>query len=832
MSTLVMAEYKDDSAILKPELLVLDHHSLVTLSVIGDKKDVDILIKSLFNEYGSIYKKDFETQITDYLYKLRNDSGYDYSYRITKLDNNKYHCVVKTDNESYFYDWGGEGLIPVFSRYLNNTKYLPVNNEIVERVIDNTSTEEINKMISICSVFSSHKESDNLNVYRLISLERFNDNLEKIKANEFDDSFDWDSILDISDYLVSFINPIKDKIQENIEVLYDKNKIHKNINDNIKLFDGQIPIVQGAINSLKLKDNRFVYIAARQGVGKTIIANKINHLYLKDIGKDSYVTLVVAPATTLTQWRDEINKVVDNTDVKIIRNTNEFIRFYNDTKMQVDKPTYILVGKETLKLSYKEEHGVRFVKRKIDGFIEEVAQCQDCGVLLREVVNNKVKGFLTESDFKRKKKSNIKCHECGSKLWQATYVKNKKTSVIDFIRKRNIRFDTLIEDEIHESNNFYSVIGLASRVLKRYANKSILLSGTITNGYASSIYNILFSMIPNMLKKDGVFTQSKFIEKYGTTQAVTENEFGDVSLTKIDKIRASSFREVEGINPIVFTKYLSNNFIFADLEEVRSDLPELKEHYVKIKHNPKVLASELNLSKEIAKLSTYNFGYYKVPVIQHYTNKPFSWNEVELKKDEEVYALVQPDNYVEDELLPKEKELIKICKKEKENDRKTWVYCDYVTTGSYSHGESMQERLGRILEEHGFKVFILSSNTKTIERREIIEKNKDDYDVFISNARLISVGVNLQWCPNYVFYTPSYNVNTVKQAMRRGMRINTDVDNHIYHLYYGGSVEEEIMDRFKLKLVESESIQAKFAEVDVERTASDLGNILNKKLDD
>lgn len=57
---------------------------------------------------------------------------------------------------------------------------------------------------------------------------------------------------------------------------------------------------------------------------------------------------------------------------------------------------------------------------------------------------------------------------------------------------------------------------------------------------------------------------------------------------------------------------------------------------------------------------------------------------------------------------------------------------------------------------------------------------------------------------------PSYFVNIVAQANRRGYRINSPYKNEIYHLYYKDTFEEEIMDRFQTKRLESKAIEANF----------------------
>ena len=132
------------------------------------------------------------------------------------------------------------------------------------------------------------------------------------------------------------------------------------------------------------------------------------------------------------------------------------------------------------------------------------------------------------------------------------------------------------------------------------------------------------------------------------------------------------------------------------------------------------------------------------------------------------------------------------------------------------------------------KVFLLSTSTSTYDRRDVIEKNKDEYDVFICNPRLVNVGINLVFCPTYIFYMPSYRVDVISQASRRGYRINSLLNNRVYHLYYEGTIEDEIIKRYQRKLAESNAINGKF-NIQLEddkkiRTASQFSSKLNQGL--
>ncbi|PAV30272.1 hypothetical protein CIL05_07330 [Virgibacillus profundi] len=841
----VVAERNQNVAEVSADFLVLHNSSLILGSFVDISGKIKKAFADLIQGKSSITLRDrsnifFENNIRTFDEKFK--------YKLNKHDSKNTHGVIhNVKQENYVFDWNGEGLVKSLTKYMSNKQYLPVTEDIVEKVL--AKQTEYYSIVEECDIYSTQEGLSNVGVWYVNST-AFKQSLEQVDM-EVDESFNWDEIEDISDYLVTFVDPIKEKLNKNIRVLYDENKIdEKMFEGEKKPYDGQIPLIQSGVQVLQQKDSRFVYLAAEMGVGKSFIASKINHLYHHEKGKSNYISLIVAPAITLTQWEDELRTAIaEDIDVKIIKNTNEFIRFHTQTKMNVDKPTYLLVGKETFKLSYKVRHGVIPVKRTmtiqekteygwtrdVDKEIE-VCLCSDCGKPLQNPLR-KDTVFFTEKDFNTPKKSNYKCSECGGVLFQAVYDKTKKTSIINYMKKKNIRLDSVTIDEIHDAGNAQSLIGVSSRDVMKRAKKVILLSGTVSNGYASSVYNVLSALIPNQLKKDNVFDQDKFVKAYGTLLGKTKIKDSDFYKSSRIEVKDSSLQEIEGINPILYSRYLASSYIFTELKDVAGKrLPELKEEYVAIDVPKELQISEKRLMDDIEGASAFNASFYKDSVVKHYVNNPFNWKEIPFifkEGSEKMDTFVQPTN-LEKQILPKEKKLVEICKQEKENGRKTWVYTEFVTNGKYTTGINMQDRLKTILENYGLSVYVLKSNVPTIKRAEVINKAQKSgkYDVFLSHPQLISVGVNLQWCTNYVFYTPSYKVNTVKQSSKRGLRINSIEDNKIFHLYGSTGIEAEIMERYILKKMESDALEAKYdkKETGVKRTASGLGAKIEESL--
>ena len=778
-----------------------------------------------------------------------------YRYKSDRMENDLTHTIIyNTKINDYCINWNNEDKNEILTKYLRNIHYLPVTSEIVKMILD--KDEENNAKYkygnygcpSECTVYTNNPMYADLKVYK-INVTWFKQMLNALTLEGYAEDFDWDEIEDIEDYIFAFLAPIKERLKQNVRVLFDPKKVNPKIFEGkMKPFDGQVPIIQAGLEVLKR--SRFVYLAAEMGVGKSLISSKANHCHLYP-NKQNYVTLIVAPAITLTQWKDEIkNSIGDKVDIHIIKKTSEFINVYNKNQLNFSKPTYFLVGKETFKLDAKRISGVNIrtmeIKHKkevVSGYygykdikdVKEkitIACCPDCGKPLQNELRKKEDVFFTEKDFQgNPKKSNYKCSNCDAVLWQSTYDKTKKSSLIRFIKTKNIHFDSVINDEIHESNNGQSIIGNATRTLFNYAKKIILLSGTSNNGYSSSLFNLLLGLLPNKLKANDVMEIEKFIKTYGTLMAISKKKDGEYYRSGRSEIKDSDYKEIEGINAICFAKYLVENYIFATLEDLGKDLPDLNEFYIPISQTKEMERSERNLWNDIKSANAFNAKMYEDSIVKHYINNPFDWNSIPINRGEESYKEVQPI-CIADCVLPKEQKLLDIVLQEVSEGRKCCVYVDFNNGGEYMHGETISKRIEILLTKNNIKCFTLKTSTATYDRKELLDKKKDNFQVLITNAKLVEVGLNLTYLSTFINFMPSYHYETVAQSNRRGYRANSTLENRIYHLYYENSCENGIIKRYQRKMAEAQAIEGKFdaclEDDDTIRTASKLGKKINE----
>ena len=124
---------------------------------------------------------------------------------------------------------------------------------------------------------------------------------------------------------------------------------------------------------------------------------------------------------------------------------------------------------------------------------------------------------LLQRDLVRRKRS---CGECGSPLWQADRSGPKRYPLADYVKHRMRGFfELLIGDEIHEFKGRGSAQGIAAGVLADACGRSLSLSGTLSGGYSSTLFHLLYRFSPEIRTEFGRNEEQRWIERYGLRRA-------------------------------------------------------------------------------------------------------------------------------------------------------------------------------------------------------------------------------------------------------------------------------------------------------------------------
>ena len=159
-----------------------------------------------------------------------------------------------------------------------------------------------------------------------------------------------------------------------------------------------------------------------------------------------------------------------------------------------------------------------------------------------------------------------------------------------------------------------------------------------------------------------------------------------------------------------------------------------------------------------------------------------------------------PAQFNELEVMPKERELIEICKQEKAEGRKALVYSVYTGT------RDTTSRLKVLLEHEGFKVAVLRASVDASCREDWIAEQLDrGIDVLITNPELVKTGLYLLEFPTIVFLQSGYNVYSLQQAARRSWRIGQKQPVRVIYLGYANSSQMTCLGLMAKKIMVSQS---------------------------
>lgn len=652
--------------------------------------------------------------------------------------------------------------------------------------------------------------------------------------------------------LVDFVNSNSQIIQKELGKALDTNfsglvypEKYKEVMSILKSFSRtpyprQARLIASALEYLQ--DEKNLIISSEMGTGKTLMALSITATFLYQKKKGGNIALL-CPSHLKLKWEEEIKKLLGGhieVEVIQIKSGKEMLQYKN-----TEKPEHIrffIFSKETAKLGYKlteaSSPALKIIFDDENNPIE--CKCAYCGGVYeyeeREKAREKTYRLLGKMLFKNiKPKHNdllkakhLTCPKC---LLQSNAVqsnqnfldalKHKKFLESADIRKISVAeairtfpkgyFEFLIADELHEYKGETGQ-GEAFMSISLHAKKTIGLTGTLLNGYASSLYFILFRMFPRLMTKElGLDFKkglNKFIHNFGGFKSI----FSQKEDLKRDKngilIRKSAHHagetrsEYAVINPKII-KVLLKHILFLRADEMNIALPDYTEEVIAVQPDKEVMKPYNDYIKELYyEIATHKrsnllgaFCNHSLSILDN-PAQPIEYHD---KKAQRLYTY--HPSVDSDFITNKDKELIELINKEQELGRKTLVYVTFV--------DGVLERLQHLLNKEcpKLKIKALSSKIKAEDRQKWIENNP--CDVLITNAELVKTGLDLFDYPTIIFYQTGYIVSTLKQASRRAWRIGQKHECKVYFLTYFATAQYEAIKLMSRKIKATNDLEGR-----------------------
>ena len=408
-----------------------------------------------------------------------------------------------------------------------------------------------------------------------------------------------------------------------------------------------------------------------------------------------------------------------------------------------------------------------------------------------------------------------------SPLWQADGARIRRYAPIEFIGRFLPHFFKFgIADEVHEAKAADTAQGNALGTLAAAVDKTIVLTGTLTGGMASDVFNVLYRIDPRRMVSQGYeYGEAgirSFTQTYGVLETITtiEPQENACSKAKVTK----RVKERPGASPLLFGRFLMDIGAFVSLEDISANLPPYTEEVISVPMDRPLAEAYESLEQDIAAALQEHRGNSSVVstalnALLLYPDRPFSigplWGVAydEETKQRQRFLIADPPDLDESVLYAKERRLVEMVQSEVKNRRAVQIYA------TYTQKRDVTRRLESVLNAAGIKAAVLTTQTPPEDREAWYERQlKAGVQAFIGHPRLVQTGLDLIFCPAIIWYQTGYSTFTLRQASRRSWRIGQTRPVTVRFLCYENTAQVGCLRLMGRKLLVSMAIEGKFSD--------------------
>lgn len=434
---------------------------------------------------------------------------------------------------------------------------------------------------------------------------------------------------------------------------------------------------------------------------------------------------------------------------------------------------------------------------------------------------------------------------CGSPLFENSALRRIPAAEYAKKKAKGI-FGLCLVDECHKGKAKGTGVGQALTALVNAARYTVGLTGTLMGGYSTSIFWLLYRFAGEVRQHFGFNDERRWTERYGLLKRTFYTD-SDKPVADDGAFTGTKFFETvsekPGISPAIAgigLKYCT----FSSLKDVGLPLPSYSEEIVR-----------LNMTEAMREQYAKADGSGKPPsglfkwaldTMEEETGKGAIsvWLNAALNRPDAMFRpetvtfnrriagrgrfAVRQREIVTDfepvidagEWLPKETWTAEQALAEYRQGRKTLIYVRQ--TG----GRDVQPRLQECLTARGLRVGILRPSLAPEKRATWIKRHVNEFDVLLTNARLVETGLNLTMFSTGIFFELEWSLYCLWQAMRRLYRPGAPRPVKLYFPVYTGTLEEAALDLVGAKMMAAQvfygdAVQGALVE------EGDEGNLLN-----
>lgn len=405
----------------------------------------------------------------------------------------------------------------------------------------------------------------------------------------------------------------------------------------------------------------------------------------------------------------------------------------------------------------------------------------------------------------------VESEKCGEILFQgisqparvplATYISKRAPSLVDL----------LVLDEGHEYAGDGSAQGFAAHRLTGLGIPTIIMTGSVMNGYAESLFANQWALDPTFRAEFSRDQRQEFVRRYGYLKQLVEEKEKDsgkvVAFGKVTDRVETSIRTIgtaPGVLPLFVLRYLLRLAVTLHKSDLALDLParyDLVERIEPTSEQRKKLESlQSALMDRIRKDQFTDLAgklWGQMAELPSFLDRCTS--DVGNGHGDE-YVVAYPESegssivtstalLPANELLPKEEWMIEKIRSELAEGRRVMIFTWHT---------ALMPRLARLVEKHlGEKCSVLDANKVAAGKRqawinkEVIGKGRR---VLVVNPVAVQTGLNnLVWFSTEIWMeNPACNAILYRQATGRVDRIGQDKETRIFFPVYAVPMQETL----------------------------------------
>ena len=380
-------------------------------------------------------------------------------------------------------------------------------------------------------------------------------------------------------------------------------------------------------------------------------------------------------------------------------------------------------------------------------------------------------------------------------------------------KKLHGRISGFLCDELHQYNND-SGQGDAMAELYGASKLFVGMTATLINGYSSGIFHLLYRIVPGLMLKDGkqYGSPGDFDAEYGVVENIYETKDAEYNSNRRTSKRKTRTRQLPGVSPLVFSRFLLEYTAFLSLSDMGKELPSYEEIPVALDMPEdvgecyqavqnvlqKVLKNDRKAAQKI--LSAY------LNLLTVYPDQPY--DQPEVTHPITGMPIVTPQSCGDfSRVFPKEEKVLELVQQKVANGERVLIYTSWTRTDS-------QQKLLKLMQENGYRTEILAPQIATEKREEWVDKRvRNGLQVLITNPSCVETGLDLNAFTTIIFYSMGYNLFTMRQASRRSWRINQTAPKvEVYMLYYADTLQAKAIKLMASKLAVAGIIEGTFSE--------------------